>query len=714
MADLVLYTPQKLRPAVLDIVKAIAEDYPEIGQVAEWHRGINPMYPTLCFNAVPEEVPMHYVKTMSQKQVLSKASAVTEIKAALDKLFRPKQYREFKWQLDPTKPLEALFGDVVVVDIETGGDIDTWKPEEMWLLCLSLYDGKNLVVLSEDWLSNPRNIEQLITFLTKQSRKLVAHNMKFDFRSLSALLGIDVMGHMDTMLLHHAMNPGAGDHGLKSLCAKYLGAPDWDSRTKQHVKGYYKIMPTNYRYPKNLYEKYVTKFGKVKVGFEAIPRDMLHEYNAWDVYWTWHLMEYLTDIADERVTKVALHEYRMSHFFQQLEGNGAAINWDQVDALTVQFDAEKAAHRAKLDELVSPDFNPNSPKQVKEVLASVGLTPKSTDEKTITAIAEDSTTHPQIKEFIETLLAYRGVTKMQGTYVEGLRKRAHEGRVFPTYKVHGTNTGRLSAADPNIQNIPRDKSLRDLFTISDPDEYCFLEVDYSQAELRVMAVLSGDDYLISLFQPGMPDFFDSMLPVAFPHKDIDSWDAQERKDNRAKLKSVVYGLSYGRKAAAIATELGIATREAQSIITNYLKAAPKFAVWREDIEYKALSSDGVIETPFGRRFQAEVITGRSKSNVVNSALAFTPQSTASDICVLAGMEIQKWIGDYDAWLIASIHDALNAEVPKRHVEEVAQRMQYEMKEAARKIFGDVVPFDTDAEWGTLWGHLSKDKEFLYA
>lgn len=710
MADLVLYSPQKLRPPVLDIVKAIAEDYPEIGQVAEWKRGISPTFPTLCFNAVPAEEPLKYVKTMSQKQVLSKASAVTEIKAALDQLFRPRTYLPFEYEVwgknhNGDKP---NMGNIVVVDIETGGDIDTWLPEEMWLLSCAVYDGKKLIVFSEEWLSVRENCDTLIAFLTKKNRKLVAHNMKFDFRSLSALLGVQIYGHMDTQLLHHAINPGAGAHGLKQLALKYLGAEDWDKETKKYAKGNYKLMPTGYYYPEHLYNKYVAKFGKVPVGYEAIPRDILYEYNAYDVYWTWHLMEYLLEFADERVTKVALHEYRMGNFFQDVEGNGVAINWAQVDALTEQFNAEKAGYRKQLDELVSPEFNPNSPKQVMEVLTSAGLTPKSTDAKALDEIVTDERTHPKVAEFINTLLNYRGVTKMQGTYVEGMRKREHSGRVYPTYKVHGTNTGRLSAADPNIQNIPRDKALRNLFTVSNPDTHKFLEVDYSQAELRVMAVLSGDDYLISLFQEGMPDFFDSLLPVTFPHADIDTWSAQERKDNRAKLKSVVYGLSYGRKASAIATELKISTREAQSIIDNYFKAAPKFEEWRTRIEYQALASDGVIETPFGRRFQAEVVTGRTKTNVVNSALAFVPQSTASDICVTAAIEIHKWIGDYGSKIIGSIHDAINSEVPNEYVVEVAHRKQYEMKEAARRVFGDVVPFDTDAEWGTIWGNLGKD------
>lgn len=715
MTDLVLYTPQKLRPAVLDIVKAIAEDYPEIGQVVEWKRGIAPFLPVLCFHELPAETPQKYVKTMSQKQVLSKSSAVTEISAALDLLFRPRELRKFSYEVwdddERHLNLEDYLGDVVVVDIETAGDIKTWKPEEMWLLSCALYDGKNNIVLSEAWLRITENLQRLYEFLTKRNRKLIAHNMKFDFRSLSAQIGKTIYGHMDTQLLHHAINPGSGEHGLKPLARKYLGAPDWDASSKKYVKGSYKLMPTDCYYNAETYSKYVAKFGSVKVGFEAIPRDVLYEYNAYDVYWTWHLMEYLLEYTDDRVRKVAIHEYKMGNFFQDVEGYGVAVDLKQLDHLAEVFGAERDGYMDKLAELVSPDFNPNSPKQVLEVYKSVGVALKDTSAKTLEDLLSGGV-HPRVREFTDTLLSVRGTTKNIGTYNEGIRKRLHEGRVYPTYKVHGTNTGRLSSGDPNIQNIPRDKRLRSLFTVPNTDEYDFLEVDYSQAELRTMAVLANDQYLISLFQPGMPDFFDSLLPVTFPHHDIQSWDAQERKDNRAKLKSVIYGLSYGRKAIAIAHELGIAPSEAQSIIDNYFKAAPEFYSWRQDVEYKALASDGVLETVFGRRFQAEVITGRSKTAVVNSALAFLPQSTASDICVSAAMEIHKWIGpDYGASIIGSIHDAINVESPKKYTQEIANRMQVEMAESARRVFGDIVPFATEAEWGTSWGTTGNlDKE----
>ena len=707
MADLVLYTPQKLRPPVLDIVKAIAEDYTEIGQVVEWHRGINPVLPVLCFHEVPPETPLKYVKTMSQKQVLSKSSAVTELKAALDLLFRPRNLRKFDYVVwNHSGNLEKELGNIVVVDIESGGDIKTWLPEEMWLLSVALYDGKKLIVLSEDWLADDLNRLQLSRFLLNPKRKLIAHNMKFDFRTLSAQLGRRIYGHMDTQLLHHAINPGAGEHGLKALAAKYLGAPDWDSTSKQYVKGNYKERPDEYYYPREAWAKYYTKFGKVKVGFEAIPRAVLYEYNAWDVYWTWHLMEYLVDLSDERVRKVALHEYRMGNFFQDVESYGMQVDEQQLNYLAEKFSAQRAEGMAKLAELVSPEFNPNSPAQVREVLASANIPVKSTDANTLEDLLAGGV-HPKVREFIETLFHVRGATKNIGTYNEGIRKRMHNGRVYPSYLVHGTNTGRMSSRDPNIQNIPRDKALRKLFTVSNTERFDFLEVDYSQAELRVMAVLSGDPYLISLFQDGMPDFFDSLLPTTFPRADIDSWDAQTKKDSRAKLKGVIYGLSYGRKAPAIAHALDMPVAEAAEIIDNYFNAAPEFYQWRQDVEYKALSHDGVIETVFGRRFQSEIVTGRSKTNVVNSALAFLPQSTASDICVSAAMEIHKWAPEYGARIIGSIHDAILVESPKEHTEEIAKRMQLEMAASASRALGTTVPFATDAEWGTSWGTTGK-------
>lgn len=712
------YTPQKLKPPVRDIIKAVETDYPEVDEFVEWRRGMDPTIPLIGLGELPDERPLLAIKGPSQNQLLALANALTDLHAAIALITKPQKLREFSytvWNVKNPHDLEKTYkgSNVFLVDIETGGDIKTMLPEETWLLSVSIYDGKKLVVLSEEWLADSHNRSMLGTFLTKKDRKLIAHNMKFDFRTLTAQLKKKIYGHLDTMLLHHAMYPAAREHGLKALCRKYLGAPDWDAATKKYVKGYYKDvgkMPEEYFYPSDIWYKYFDKLGKVAVGFEAIPREVLYEYNAYDVYYNWHLYEYLINLADERVTRVALHEYRMGNLFQDIESWGIEVDLDHLDGLAESFEEEKAEYMAKLAELIDPGFNPNSPKQVMEVFESVDIHLKSTDEKTLLAL-KDNGVHPKVEEFIDTLLDVRGVNKMLGTYTSGIKTRMHGTRVFPTYKVHGTSTGRLSSSDPNIQNIPRDKRLRNLFTVPDKEGYDFIETDYSQAELRVMAVLSKDKYLISLFQPDMPDFFDSLLPVAFPHDNISNWSKQERKDNRAKLKSVIYGLSYGRKARAIATELKMPVQEAQSIINNYFSAAPEFYEWRKDIELRALDPNGTLETVFGRRFQAEIITGRNKTNVINSALAFIPQSTASDICVTAAMEVHKWIGDYGgARIVTSVHDAINSEAQKKYTREIAERTQQEMEDAARRVFGDVVPFAAEADWGPSWGNTVSPEE----
>lgn len=700
----------KLYPAVADVIGNLVDDFPEVSGIEVWaEMTTDHTLPTLCLGAVPDPAPINYVKTMSQKQIMAFGSSLSELKQAMTRLLTPPTFAPMKYEVDP-KSIDTM-GDVVVVDIETGGDFDAILPEEKWLLCVALNDGKRIVVLTAEWIKE--NWRTLVRFLTKPNRKLIAHNMKFDFRTLSEQLGAEIKGHLDTMLLQHVLNPSTkqGDYGLKQMCERYLGAPDWDDDIKQYVKGVYPTMPD--WYDKVLWDKYVNKIHPkakkvigVKLGYEAIPKALLYEYNAYDVYWTWHLYEYLTRAAqtDERFARVARHEFMMSNLFQDVEKNGVAVDIPYVTMLSKEFGEQKDQAIADIRTITGDEkFNPNSPVQVKKFFHSVGFPVKKTDEKTL-----DKLTFPegaQAAEFHEALMRARKATKMKGTYADGIINRLFEGLVYPDFLVHGTSTGRLSSGNPNIQNIPRDgehKSLRRIFVPRDVETRSLVSVDYSQAELRVMACLSEDEYLISLFQPGMPDFFDALMPTAFPRIDLPNLNKDEKKNYRAKLKATIYGLSYNRKAAAIAQELGMSVGEAQSIITNYFRAAPQFYDWRVWVEQVALDPTQTLVSPFGRYYQAEVVTGSNKVTIVNSAMAFLPQSTASDICVVAANEVQKWAHEYDGKIVATIHDAILADVPDKHVEEWAARVQQEMEHAGDLVFHGVVPFATDATWGKSW------------
>lgn len=702
--NIAIYAEGKLLPPVIDILGAVLEGH----DVELWsEQTTDRTTPVLVLGNMPEVAPITYIKTLSQKQILSNPAALTEVEAAVSRLLAPRKFPPMRYEIlsDVTAGRLDRMGYRVVVDIETGGDIDTFLPEEQWLLSVSLFDGISVYVIPEELLRKQSWIDKLVAFLLHRKRKLIAHNMKFDFRTLTAQLGTDIKGHLDTMLLHHAINPGAKEHGLKPTAMKYLGAPDWDSGIKEHVKGFYKERPDHY--PVKLWDKYIAKLGRIPVGYENIPRDMLYEYNAYDVYWTWHLYEYFARAAegDPRIAKIAKFEFEMSNFFQDVERNGVAVDLPYLAELLAELTEQQTATIDALRELTDdPKFNPNSHVQVKKYFLEQGIKLKSTAE----GILDDLTLEEGSDEdkFRTLLLEARGINKLKGTYVEGILKRVHSGLVYPDFLVHGTSTGRLSSRDPNIQNVPRDEegkiSLRHIFIPRDVATRSLVSVDFSQAELRVMACMSNDKYLISLFQPGMPDFFDSLMPVAFPKEDLASLDKNTLKNMRAKLKGVIYGMSYGRGANAIAKALGMNPRDAQQIMTNYFKAAPSLYEWRVWVSETAISPEHTLVSPFGRYYQAEVVTGRNRQNVINSGLAFLPQSTASDICVVAAMAVGKWIHEYDAYIIATIHDAILIDCPDEHIEVISDRVQAEMKAAGRMVFGDTVPFDTEATHGKSW------------
>lgn len=692
MTDIAIYVEDRLIPSVQDILGALVQNFPEVGEVELWAETTDRTMPVLVLGNMPPITPAFYVKTISQKQILSLPSAMTELEVALRNLLEPPTFPPMEYEVVKylTPEQEVGLGNTLVVDIETGGKFEeAIRPNEKSLLCVGINDGKHIYVFDRDGCAyGTRGADQLIRILTKPGRKLAAHNMKFDFPILAELLGMrahgkELYGHFDTMLLHHAINHGGKEHDLKNLCHKYLGAPDWEAGIKEYIK-------------------------KEK-DFAAIPPEVLHRYNAGDVYWTWHLRNYLLKVANseaERLSKVALLEFRMSRFFQDVERNGVGIDVEYLATLREELNAREEPILARIRRAAGEEtFNPGSWQQVKRHFNSAyGISLKSTDEKNLTIVRDKEDKDSEVVKFIDDLLEYREIGKMRGTYVDGILKRRRGNIVYPTFWVHGTSTGRLSSRDPNIQNIPRDKAIRRLVVPRAPGRK-IVQVDYSQAELRVMACLSDDKYLKSLFQPDSPDFFDALMPVAYPGIDLSALAPGKKKDLRAKLKGVIYGMSYGRQAKAIAASLEMAPRDAQQIMDNYFRQAPSLYDWRLWVTEVALDPTRTLVSPFGRQYQAEVVTGRNRQNVINSGLAFLPQSTASDMCVVAAMAVQDKLrtGQYgDSLIIATVHDAILLDVPDEHVDSVSNMVEHEMTESGRATFGDSVYFGAEADYGLSW------------
>lgn len=244
-----------------------------------------------------------------------------------------------------------------------------------------------------------------------------------------------------------------------------------------------------------------------------------------------------------------------------------------------------------------------------------------------------------------------------------------------------------------------------------------INVDLSQAELRVMAILSGDEWMINALQEGAGDFFDShLMPVAFPklvqqYGSIEAYKEQkpvDHKEDRTKVKAVQYGLAFGRQAPAIASSLKMPTYEAQKIIDNYMATATGFAQWRVDIMEAAripAKRDRLIN-PFGRKFQSEVVTTKNYKNIEREALSFLPQSTSSDIMLATMIRINPTLKKWGYSLFNLVHDAAMIEGDGLYADEIGLFVGQELRKTGAAVLGTAVPFLSDYSIGTSWADLS--------
>lgn len=244
-----------------------------------------------------------------------------------------------------------------------------------------------------------------------------------------------------------------------------------------------------------------------------------------------------------------------------------------------------------------------------------------------------------------------------------------------------------------------------------------INIDLSQAELRVMAVLSNDPWMINALQEGAGDFFDThLMPVAFPwieqkYGTVDAFkeaEPVEHKERRTNVKAVQYGLAFGRQAPAIAQAIGLRTWEAQQIIDNYLSTASNFAQWRKDIGEAARKPEyrHRLINPFGRKFQSEIVTTKNYRNIEREALSFLPQSTSSDIMLTTLVRIHPDLKAAGYTLFNVVHDAAMLEGDEEGAETVAEFVGAELRKTGEMVLGNAVPFLSDWSVGKSWADLS--------
>lgn len=394
-------------------------------------------------------------------------------------------------------------------------------------------------------------------------------------------------------------------------------------------------------------------------------------------------------------------ELPLCRVLYEMERDGFKLDTDGLKNYGKQLEDMQKSLEERIYMLAGGEFNINSPKQLGEVLFErLGL---PAVKKTKTGYSTNAEVLEKLRPYhpiIEEVLEYRKVAKLLSTYVEGLIKVADgEHKVHTVFKQTGTATGRLSSAEPNLQNIPirtdMGHELRRFFIPSDSD-HVLIDADYSQIELRLLAHIAGDETMINAFLSG-EDIHASTASAVFgvPLSAVTS-------ELRKRAKAVNFGIVYGIGAFSLATDLGITKKQADEYIKSYLE---RFAAIDRYLKTTIESAyeKGYVETVFKRRRYIPELSATNKimKNFGERVAMNSPiQGSAADIIKIAMINTRKALkeANIDAKLILQVHDELLVEASRECAEKAAEILRREMETAVSLS----VPLSVELTIGDTW------------
>ena len=495
----------------------------------------------------------------------------------------------------------------------------------------------------------------------------VGQNMKFDILFLRAL-GIRVAGEKnDTMLIHYLLD-AESRHNMDSLAERYLGYEP------VHI------------------ESLIGK-GAKQLTMDMVGLEQISEYAAEDADITLQLYDKLMPMLCGESVLLKLYrevEEPMIDVLADMEWEGVSINSEALHIYSKQLSEQLLSIEEKIRAISGErEMNINSSRQLGELLfAKMRITakPKMTKTKQFCTDEEYLQSFAGEHEVVDLILQYRGVKKLLSTYIDALPLLVNPvtGRIHTSYNQAVTATGRLSSANPNLQNIPiREdigRPIREAFIPRD-ERHLLLSADYSQVELRLMAHLSGDEALCEAFREGK-DIHSATAARIFK-KSIEDVTSEERR----RAKTANFGIIYGISAFGLSQRLRIPRSEAKQLIEGYFESYPGVKAYMDNTVAKAREM-GYAETLFGRRRYLADIDSRNvnaRSLAERNAINAPIQGTAADIMKLAMVGVARRFREEDirSKIIMQVHDEIVIDMLRSEQERVERIVKEEMEGAAK-------------------------------
>jgi len=388
----------------------------------------------------------------------------------------------------------------------------------------------------------------------------------------------------------------------------------------------------------------------------------------------------------------------------EVEENGIVLNTEKFKALSDGMKEELAGLEKDIYKFSGKEFNINSPKQLSEVLFVDLKIPTQNIKRTKTGISTASPELQKLQEYpiVAKIESYRELFKLKTTYLDALPLLVDKhSRLHTTFHQEVAATGRLSSADPNLQNIPARNTwgerIRGAFEAS--PGYLFVGVDYSQIELRVMAHLSGDTSLVASFKKG-EDVHRTTAAVVYKVK-----PEEVTADMRRQAKVFNFGIMYGMGAYGLAQAAEIEQKVAAQFILAYFKKFSGVAHFIEEMKVGA-RENGFVETELGRRrYTPEIVSSNVQVARAGERMAINMpiQGLAADIMKLSMLASEKLVKEYapDVRMVLQIHDELIFEVKKEKVEAFAK----EIKRVMETAYPLRVPLVAEVLIGKNWGEI---------